>query len=298
MNRVKFSGFTDEAADDIQTQIAAVKELGWNSLELRAVNRKNIGELEESEVAILADLLAAEGIEVCALGSTIANWGQSIHSPWEDTLALQDRLIRYMRRLGIGMVRIMSYAVELDAEGRALADQLEPERIRRLEWICKTFLDAGILPLHENCHTFGGMSWQHTLSLLDKIPGLKLVFDTGNPPLTHDFRGEFPYPMQKSWEFYQNVKEFVAHVHIKDAIYDPATKQGTYTFPGEGDGDVVKIVSDLLSRDYDGVFSIEPHMAVVFHDASVQSDEKARYDNFVTYGKKWEALFHRVEAET
>ncbi|MEO8410668.1 MAG: TIM barrel protein, partial [Propionivibrio sp.] len=215
----------------------------------------------------------------------------------EETRALQERLIRYMHRLKISMVRIMSYAVELDAQGRALADQREPERLLRLERVCKTFLDAGILPLHENCHTFGGMSWEHSLKLVDKIPGLKLVFDTGNPPLTHDFRHEFPYPMQSSWKFYQQVKEFVAHVHIKDAIYDRENKQGIYTFPGEGDGDVARIVADLLARGYDGAFSIEPHMAVVFHDASVQSDAKARYENFVTYGRKWGALFREAEKQ-
>jgi xanthine phosphoribosyltransferase len=38
--------------------------------------------------------------------------------------------------------------------------------------------------MHENCRNYGGLSHQHTLKLLDNVPELKLVFDTGNPPMT------------------------------------------------------------------------------------------------------------------
>ena len=79
---MRLAGFTDEAAVDIRKQIAAVKELGWNAIELRAVNGKNFHELTPGEVSEVQDLLKREGIEICALGSTIANWGQSIHAPF------------------------------------------------------------------------------------------------------------------------------------------------------------------------------------------------------------------------
>jgi len=43
------------------------------------------------------------------------------------------------------------------------------------------FADAGLTALHENCMNYGGMGWQFTLKLLENVPGLKLVYDTGNP---------------------------------------------------------------------------------------------------------------------
>ncbi|NQT57873.1 MAG: sugar phosphate isomerase/epimerase [Bacteroidetes bacterium] len=296
---MRLAGFTDEAAVDIRKQIAAVKELGWSAVELRLVNGKNFHELHEEELYELRDLLKGEGVEICALGSTIANWGQSIHTPFEETKNVLQRTISSMRQLEIEFVRIMSFAVELDKQGKALEDQHEQERFRRLRYICDCFLDAGMIPVHENCHTYGGMSWEHSLRLIDKVPGLKLVYDTGNPPLTPDFRKKFPYTMQDSWDFYQQIKEHIVHIHIKDSIYDKVNGQEIYTYPGEGEGEVLRIVTDLISRGYDGTFSIEPHMAVVFHDDAVQSDDQIRYDNFISYGKSFELLLleaiHKVD---
>ena len=43
------SGFTDEAADDLENQIKVTKELGWHYIEARQINRKNISALSEGE---------------------------------------------------------------------------------------------------------------------------------------------------------------------------------------------------------------------------------------------------------
>jgi sugar phosphate isomerase/epimerase len=176
--------------------------------------------------------------------------------------------------------------VYADAEGRALA-QRDAERFGRLKQICSRFLDAGLIPVHENCHTYGGMSLEHCQRLLDELPGLKLVFDTGNPPLTNDFSKPFPYPKQSSWAFYERFREYIVHVHIKDSRYEMETGKEVYTFPGEGQGDVVKIVGALKASGYDGAFSIEPHMAVVFHNESVQSDADSRFRNYEEYGLRF-----------
>ena len=111
---------------------------------------------------------------------------------------------------------------------------------------------------------YGGMSAGHTLRMLENVPGLKLVFDTGNPPLTRDFSKPFPYPMQKTWEFYEKVKDHIAYVHIKDTKWEAAKNEELYFFPGEGDGEVERVLADLFRRGWDGGLSIEPHMAVVF----------------------------------
>ena len=77
----------------------------------------------------------------------------------------------------------MSYAVSKD---RPMEDQLFAERVMRLNTLVPMFLDAGIQPVHENCMNYGGMGWSYTLDVLDNVPGLKLVFDTGNPVFTDD----------------------------------------------------------------------------------------------------------------
>ena len=93
-----------------------------------------------------------------------------------------------------------------------------------------------------------------------------------------------------------HVKDHVAYVHVKDGIWDREADKYVFTFPGEGDGDVRRILTDLLSRGYDGGISIEPHMAVVLHDASTQSSEEVKYANYIEYGRKMEKMIEEIQA--
>jgi sugar phosphate isomerase/epimerase len=172
---------------------------------------------------------------------------------------------------------------------------MEALRFERLNEICKMFLDEGIQPLHENCMNYGGMGMTYTLKLLDNVKGLKLVWDTGNPVFTADYAKGKPYPRQIPFEFYSRVKEFISYVHIKDCVWSEEKQDAIYTFPGEGDGDIKRIVADLLSNGYDGGFSIEPHLAAVFHDDNVTSDESKMFDTYVEYGKRFMELFDNVK---
>lgn len=288
------TGFADEAATDIDGQILATKTLGWKYIEARSINGINIHDLPEDEFEVVRSKLAEAGIEVNCFGSTIANWGTPISEPFETDLEKVRRAIPRMQRLGTTLIRVMSYALLQDENGRVVEDQREEERFQRLREITNIFLDAGITPVHENCANYGGMGWTYSLKMLENIPGLKLVFDTGNPVLNDDFSKNTPYPKQSSWEFYSQLKEHIVYVHIKDGIFDPNINDLHYTFPGEGHGDVKKIVKDLFESGYDGGFSMEPHMTVVFHDESVQADDKVRFDNYVEYGQRFMKLVEEL----
>lgn len=295
---MRLSGFADEAADDVEGQIRATRMLGWPCIEARSINRVNIHDLPESDFDDVRRKLDEAGIRINCFGSTIANWSKSIEEPFSETLAVVERAIRRMRVLDVPFVRIMSYAILMDAAGRALPDQKKEERFRRLREICNRFLDVGITPVHENCMNFGGMSWEHSLEMLAAVPGLKLVFDTGNPGITPDFRQAFPYPNQDVMECYARLRGHIAHVHIKDGVRDPATGKEQYFFPDEGKCEVAAIVKELLRSGYDGDFSIEPHMAVVFHDAKVSSPEQMRFDNYLEYGQRFQRLLDAALRES
>src|SRR5260370_6345105 len=128
------------------------------------------------------------------------------------------------------------------------------------------------------------MRWEHTLKLLEQCPGLKLVFDTANPVFNPDRRGPKPWQRQDPWEFWINVREHVAHIHIKDATWNPAKNDADYNWPGEGQGRVQDILRDALARGYSAALSIEPHMVVVFHNAqSETADGEAMRINFIEY---------------
>ncbi|MFI4911194.1 MAG: sugar phosphate isomerase/epimerase family protein [Sedimentisphaeraceae bacterium JB056] len=278
-----FTGFADEAAKGIDGQIAATLELGWKYIESRNIDGKNIHDISDEEFDIVCGKLEDAGVGINCFGSAIANWGKKIDEPFDSSIAEAKRAIPRMQRLGAKLVRIMSFAV---LEDREPDDQMEQERFRRVRELVKMFADAGITAVHENCMNYGGMSWQHTLKLIENVPRLRLVYDTGNPVFTLDRSKDKPYPRQSSWEFYKNVREFISYVHVKDGKWDSENNSTIFTYPGEGDGDVVRILKDLSATGYDGGISIEPHLAVVHHDKSVTSDEQIMYSNYIEYGKR------------
>jgi sugar phosphate isomerase/epimerase len=191
----------------------------------------------------------------------------------------------------------MSFAVR---KGFGPEDQMFEERVRRLNRIVPMFIDAGILPVHENCMNYGGMGARYSLRLLEQVPGMKLVFDTGNPVFTFDYAKGEPYSKQSAWEFYDQVRDHIAYIHIKDALFESETDgvfpKARFTYAGEGAGDVERIVRDLLANGYDGGFSIEPHLAVVFHEQNGGSAAAAAYENYVSYGRRFMELVERVRA--
>jgi hypothetical protein len=74
----------------------------------------------------------------------------------------------------------------------------------------------------------------------------------------------------------------------------PEKNDCDYKYPGEGQGRVRDILRDAFSRGYDAGISIEPHVAVVFHDASVEADDRLLYDSYVRYGRAMEKMIHEL----
>ncbi len=291
------TGFADEAGESIDDQIRATKELGWSNIEARKVGDKNIHDIDDKTFDAVAGKLEGAGIHVNCFGSAIANWGKQITEPMDSSLEETKRALPRMKRLGTKLIRIMSFAV---LEDRDPEDQMETERFRRLNILTSMFLDEGIQPVHENCMNYGGMGWQYTFRLIENVEGLKLVFDTGNPVFSADRSKPRPWPKQSSWDFYRHVKEHIAYIHIKDGYVTfnpdkPETPKTVFTFPGEGNGDVEKIVADLLNSGYDGGISIEPHIAVVHHDESIKAEADEKYRNYVEYGRRMMKIIDRVK---
>ena len=205
------TGIADEASQDIEEQIKATKELGWNAIESRFVNGKNIHDISDEECDDVYQSLEGSGVYINAFGSAIGNWGKDVRDDFSITEAEINRAIPRMKKLRAKFVRIMSYKV-LEGE-----EQFVEERIRRLRLIVEAFSAEGITAIHENCMNYGGMSWKHTLELVDAVPGMKLVFDTANPAFNLD-RSKVGEPWQDPWEFYQKVKQHIAYVHVKDCL--------------------------------------------------------------------------------
>jgi len=287
---MKLMGIGDEAGASLESQLGATRDLGWKFIEMRAAElpghaKANFHDLPDAAFAAALPQLEQSGVQVYCFGSAVMNWAKKISDPFAITLGEVQRCIPRMQRLGAKFVRIMSFKPDEEEY------QTPAEVFRRVKDVTNRFLDVGLQPLHENCMNYGGMSWQHTLELLDKCPGLKLVFDTANPVFNPDRSKPKPWPRQDAWEFWTNVRDHVAHLHVKDARWDPTKKTETYNWAGEGQGYVLEILKDALARGYDAGVSIEPHMITVFHDPQAKtSNNAAARKNFVEYGQQLEKI--------
>ncbi len=293
---MKYMGIGDEAANSLQGQIQATRELNWKLVEMRGVEvpgypKANFHDIPDAAFDLALRQLESSGVGVYCFGSTIMNWAKKLEDPFDLTLAEVKRAIPRMQRLGAKYVRIMSFKPG-DADYK-----IPNEVFRRVKDVTNMFVDAGLQPVHENCMNYGGMSWQHALELLDKCPGLKWVFDTANPVFNPDRSKPKPWPRQDAFEFWQHVRDHVVHIHIKDATWNPAKNDADYNWPGEGQGKVREILQDAVAHGYDAGLSLEPHMVVVFHDAKSQtSNAEAMRKNFVEYGQRLERLVESVKA--
>jgi len=300
---MKLTGFADEAALDLPTQIKATQELGWTHLSARGIGGTNIHDLTEDAFDTAVGQLQDANIQVAEFGSLIGNWAKPISSDFDITLSEIERAIPRMQRLGTQIVRIMSYAQKPWGD-----DQQDEERFRRLREITQRFTDAGLTTAHENCMNWGGFSAAHTLRLIEEVPDLKLIFDTGNPVFQKDRSKELSlpaegsqgtpsvHPWQDAMEFYQAVKEHIVHIHIKDCT-NPAAEgeEPAYLFPGKGQAYIKEILTDLKQSNYDGFIAIEPHVATVFHVTDGQEpDWNQCYDSYIQYGHQLETLISKI----
>ncbi|RAK12443.1 sugar phosphate isomerase/epimerase [Halanaerobium saccharolyticum] len=298
-----YTGFADEAADSIEKQIEVTKKLGWEYIESRSIEGTNLTDISDEKFEEVAEKLKAAGVKVNCFGSAVANWGKDPREEdsFKNSMEELKRAIPRMQKLGTKMIRGMSYGIpkELSPEN----SEIEAKIIDHLKKMVKMCEEAGITYVHENCMNYFSQSYQHMDKLLAAIdsPNFKIVYDTGNPLMADNRMGEAPYEKQTSWGAYQHLKDKIAYVHIKDGTFVKETNgifpEMDYCYPGEGNGEVKRIIKDLLAGGYDGGFSIEPHMGAVYHEDRDDSQADAKYNTYLEYGKRFKGLMEEIRSE-
>lgn len=278
-----FSGISDEAGKDIDTQIRAHQELGWTHLELRMVDGVNFTLLPQAQFEHACERIAAAGMQVSCFGSAIANWARPITiDPQVDIDDLKGAIPR-MQRLKTPYIRVMSYPN--DPKAPISEPEWRAESIRRMKELANIAEAGGITLVHENCSGWGGLSAENSNILLREVnsPALKVVFDTGNP-VTYG---------QNTWDYYQAVKGDIVYVHIKDA--KKIDGEDHYTYCGEGEGYVREVVGDLLKNGYAGGISIEPHLAAIIHTGQAADNSQELFDSYTEYGRRMMQIVEEVK---
>ncbi len=274
----QFTGFADEAGKTLPEQIKVIKELGWPGLEVRLLESTNFTDLSDEKFDAAWDTLQSEGLKIIGFGSQLANWARPITSDFQVDLDELDRALPRMQKTGTKIIRCMSYPNDKDNPWPEA--KWKEEAFRRLKILAKRCEDAGVVLGHENCNGYGALSADHSLEMLAAVdnPALQLIFDTGNATL-HDNDNE------KSWEYYEKVKDHVTHVHIKAGKPGPDGDKWITCYPDE-DPIQERVLKDLKTRGYDGWISIEPHMAAAVHTGKDVDDASKAASIWIEYGKR------------
>lgn len=268
MNYQKISGFSDEICPDFRQQLKAVKRMGMNYICIRSANGKNIADFTPGEAETqLLPLLKEFEIGVSSLGSPIGKIDIRDEEAFAHQLMQLENLCKICHILDCRYIRIFSFYMPEDEDPAAYKDQVVA-KMRRFVELADQY---DVVLLHENEKGIYGDIGSRCQQIFEAItsPRLLAAFDFANFVQC----GEDP---AVCWDL---LKDQVAYIHIKDAVY--TNKENVLC--GTGDGKILPILKDAFeNKGYDGFLTLEPHL-VIF--TTLSSLEKANPHDVILKNK-------------
>jgi len=260
---MKLGVITDGISTDLEHALSVMNETGIRYADLQFVWDKEIGDQTPEELQTIKDLLKKYKMEVPCI--TRHNFVGMLVMETEPEDAIYQkhleglkRCIKIAKELDSKMVRIMSFRKEMIIFGhngaeRWVASTGSWEKLLKLmEAPIQLAEEAGITLAVETGNNAMITSGWLGKKLIDDLgtKHLKLIWDIPNTL----YCTEIPYP-----DAYEEIKEHLGHIHIKDCKSNIA--RATVQFCPLGQGDMAPYLEDLaqaLKRDkYQGVISLE-----------------------------------------
>jgi sugar phosphate isomerase/epimerase len=243
------SAFGDEIASDLEEQLVTLNELKIGGLDLRGAWGTNILHMSDEQVRHARQLCDDHGVTVRCVGSPIGK--SPLDDPIENELGNLDRIIEIAGMLGTSQIRMFSF-YPADTSTNAYYDQYVDQTIDRLARLVEKASVAGCVLLHENEKEIVGDTPERCYALLKVLhgPHFRFIWDPAN-----FVQVGVAEQVDRCWDM---LSPYIGYVHIKDA----RLTDGTVTPAGEGDGQVRKLLDKLQASGYEGVLSLEPHLAV------------------------------------
>ncbi|MCR5249217.1 MAG: sugar phosphate isomerase/epimerase [Lachnospiraceae bacterium] len=240
-NYNKITGFADEIAQELDTQIESLKKLDVHYVEMRGVDGNNLIFHSDEKVKEIKKKLDDAGIALSALGSPLGKIG--IDDAFDPHMEEFKRACEIAHVMGTENIRMFSFYVSDDQR----ADRKD-EVFERLGRFVDHASRNGIVLLHENEKGIYGEKAAECRELMDAFAGghFKAIFDFAN----------FVQAGQDTLEAYELLKDHIAYLHVKDA----RRENGTVVPAGCGDGNVEEILRKLFAKGFDGFLSLEPHL--------------------------------------
>lgn len=243
-DRFTITGFGDEIAPDLETQLGVMESEDIRHIEFRSVGDTNVLDFTDEQLREVKCALDDRGFAVSAVGSPIGKVG--ITDDFEVHLKRFERALHVADILDTEYIRLFSYYIP---EGDDPADHRN-EVVRRMRTKTELATERGVTLLHENEKGIYGDTPERCRDILTAVdsPHLRAIFDPANFLEV----GVKSYP-----DALLQVVEFVEYLHVKDAKLG---QKGEIRPAGEGDGNVPAVVQTLADRGFTGFASLEPHL--------------------------------------
>lgn len=251
--RPRLCVISDELDDDIDVALDLCEGLGVREVELRTLGGRNALLIDYDEFHAVVTHVRARGFDVPALATPVfkcalaggatnvdaARHGGPVEGGREEHFALLEEAVERAATLEIPLVRIFTCwrtanpaqdlheVVELVAEARRSVGQRPVELVVENEHDC-IVATAG-----------------ETRALLDRSPGLRVIWDPAN-----HVRGGGPpaESVPRGWQ------QRIAHVHLKDV-----DASGRWVGLGTGLVPFAAVLQSVVRAGYDGAVSLETH---------------------------------------
>ncbi len=238
MNKYNIYAFSDEAANDLEGQIAALKRNGLAGMEIRGIDGKNVSDFTVDYAKEIKKQMDAAGLTVWSIGSPIGKI-DIVKDDFEEHTEKFKNTLEIAKVLCSDNIRMFSFYIPADRK----VEEFKNEVIDRIG----TFLDIakpyGINLCHENEKGIYGEMAAECLELHKALPDLKGIFDPAN----------FVQAGQDTLKAWEMLKPYIKYMHIKDAVGEKVVPAG------KGEGNVQKIAKEYLALG-GNAFTMEPHL--------------------------------------
>lgn len=243
---MKISFITDEVTQSFEEAVRFAKENRLQGVELRSVEDMAIDKVPEETLKEWKRRLDEEGLEVSNLSSSFFKCAMQEDEVLKELKKLE-RLCAAADILGCGTIRGFAF---FETEGKNADREVLAEQLKKAVPVLRDRKKKLLLEADPSVNTTNHGQLAELLRLLDPAY-FGAIYDPGND--LFDPERERPFP-----EGYRAVLKYLAHVHVKDAVYG-ADGAPVCVAPGRGLVGYERLLFQLRADGYDGWLSLEPH---------------------------------------
>ena len=244
------SVISDEISQDFQRVVDVCKEYNVAMVEPRSVWDTPPHKLTDEQIARVKSILSDSGFSVPCIASPFLKCDIGDAEQYAQHLDLLRRCIALAHALNCKIIRGFTFWKSGPAEDvwqQLLDAYAEPIRICEAEDV--------YLGIENEASTHIATAAEASRMYEDLASDrVRAIWDPANEVYAED--GELPFPTA-----FERMKPYMIHMHIKDAVKDPAAEAGARCVP-VGDGGYIDYPAQfqaLLDMGYEGACSLETH---------------------------------------